>query len=108
VFGCDVCQEVCPWNRKAPPARDPAFAAPSAIDDVAAVLGLDRDAFADRFRGTAIRRAGRSGLLRNAALVLGERADASAEAPLRAAAADSDPVVRDAARWSLARFARRT
>jgi epoxyqueuosine reductase len=105
VFGCDVCQEVCPWNRKAPPSREPALAGPSPITDVAEVLGLDADAFRARFRGTAIRRAGRSGLLRNAALVLSQRADAaSAQSPLRVAAADPDPVVSEAAAWSLARF----
>jgi epoxyqueuosine reductase len=108
VFGCDVCQDVCPWNRKAPASREPAFAAPSAIADVASVLGLDADAFRERFRGTAIRRAGRPGLLRNAALVLGSTGRASAETPLRAAAADQDPVVRDAAQWALARLSVRT
>ena len=108
AFGCDVCQEVCPWNRKAPASREPAFAAPSAIRDVADVLGLDAEAFRERFRSTAIRRAGRSGLLRNAALVLGERADASSVlGALRAAAADDDAVVRDAAAWALRRLATR-
>jgi epoxyqueuosine reductase len=105
VFGCDVCQEVCPWNRKAPPTREPAFAGPSPITDVADILGLDADAFRERFRGTPIRRAGRSGLLRNAALVLAQRADAgSVRAPLGAAAGDADAAVRDAAAWSLARL----
>ncbi|HUF90878.1 MAG TPA: tRNA epoxyqueuosine(34) reductase QueG [Candidatus Limnocylindria bacterium] len=104
AFGCDVCQEVCPWNRKAPASREPAFAAPSAIDDLADVLGLDTDAFRARFRGTAIRRAGRSGLLRNAALLLGGRAgDPREQAALAAATEDPDPVIRDAAEWALAR-----
>ena len=109
AFGCDVCQEVCPWNRKAPPSREPAFAGPSTVTDVADVIGLDVEAFRDRFRGSAIRRARRSGLVRNAALVLGERGDpSSAVAPLRVAAADADPVVRDAAEWALRRLATRS
>ena len=104
AFGCDVCQEVCPWNRKAPPSREPAFTAPSAVTDVAELLGLDVEAFRDRFRSSAIRRAGRSGLLRNAALILAGRGDAAAVGALRAAADDIDPSVRDAARWSLRRL----
>jgi epoxyqueuosine reductase len=108
AFGCDVCQDVCPWNRKAPPSREPAFAGPSPLTDLAGVLGLDADAFRERFRGTALRRAGRSGLLRNAALVLAERpASAGVQAALTAAAADADPVIRDAAEWALARLSAR-
>jgi epoxyqueuosine reductase len=108
AFGCDVCQEVCPWNRKAPPSREPAFAGPRPVTDLTGVLGLDAEAFRERFRGTAIRRAGRSGLLRNAALVLGERvASAGAQAALETAADDADPVIRDAAEWALARLSAR-
>jgi epoxyqueuosine reductase len=109
AFGCDVCQEVCPWNRKAPPSREPAFAEPNPFTDVADVLGLDDKAFRERFRGTAFRRAGRQGLLRNAALVLAHDVErASPPAALYAAASDSDPVVRDAAEWALARFTARS
>lgn len=104
AFGCDVCQEACPWNRKAPPSREPAFDAPRAIDDLADVLALDEDAFRERFRGSAIQRARRTGLLRNAALVLGERGDESAGASLRKSATDSEPIVREAAVWALARL----
>jgi epoxyqueuosine reductase len=109
AFGCDVCQEVCPWNRKAPPSREPAFAGPGPVTDLAGVLGLDAEAFRDRFRGTAIWRAGRSGLLRNAALVLaGRAASAGEKAALASAAGDSDPVIRDAAEWALRRLSARS
>ncbi len=78
VFGCDVCQEVCPWNRKAPPGTEPALA-PAAVGaalDLVELLGLSDDAFRRRFRDTALWRSRRRGLLRNAAIVLGNRGDA--------------------------------
>ncbi len=73
VFGCDVCQEVCPWNRKASAPRDPDLAPSEAFGEVESLLTLDEGAFRERFRGSAIRRATWSGLRRNAALVLAQR-----------------------------------
>jgi epoxyqueuosine reductase len=102
-FGCDVCQDVCPWNRKATPATDPAFAPPE-VPAVEALLALDDAAFRERYRRTALWRARRSGLLRNAAIVAGNRRDATAAPALRSALSDDDPVVRDAAAWALSRF----
>jgi epoxyqueuosine reductase len=107
VFGCDVCQEVCPWNRKAPAAREPAFAPAGGFGSVASLLELDDTRFRERFRGTAITRAKRAGLVRNAALVLGNRGDSRALPALRAALADPAPIVRRAASWALARIASR-
>jgi epoxyqueuosine reductase len=104
AFGCDVCQTVCPWNRKSPPAAEPAFRAERPLEPLEALLGLDDAAFRARFKGSAIRRAKRSGLLRNAALVLGNRRDAAAVPALRRALGDSDPTVRGAAEWALARI----
>ena len=102
-FGCDVCQDVCPWNRRAATTNDPAFTPPAPLEP-AALLALDEAAFRERFRSTAMWRARRSGLLRNAAIVLGNRGDASAAPALRGALADPDPVVRDAAEWALTRL----
>src|SRR5262249_33670741 len=70
LFGCDICQEVCPWNRKAPRATEPAFAPrPDLVAvDLIELLGLPEEAFRQRFRGTALMRAKRRGLLRNAAI----------------------------------------
>jgi len=103
LFGCDVCQDVCPWNRKAPFGVEPALQ-PSedliAIDP-AELLGLDEAAFRRRFRGTALWRTKRQGLLRNAVLVLGNRGDAQAVPALERALDDADPVVHDAAHWAL-------
>ena len=102
-FGCDVCQDVCPWNRKASIATEPAFASANAPQPET-LLALDDAAFRERFRRTALWRARRSGLRRNAAIVLGNRGDATAAPALRAALADDDPVVRDVAAWAVSRL----
>lgn len=101
AFGCDVCQTVCPWNRKAAPASDPALRAAAPLEPLDAWLGLDDAAFRRRFKGSALKRAKRSGLLRNAALVLGNRRRPAAAPALGRALDDPDPVVRDAAAWAL-------
>ncbi len=102
-FGCDVCQEVCPWNRRAATTREPAFAGTAHLAPEA-LLALDEAAFRERFRGTALWRARRSGLLRNAAIVLGNRGDRAAVPALRGALADADPVVQRAAAWALSQL----
>jgi epoxyqueuosine reductase len=104
VFGCDVCQEVCPWNRKARPAREPALAPAAPLGPLEELLDLGGDAFRARFRGSAMARAKRAGLLRNAAIVLGNRRDRRALPALRRAFADEDAVVRRAAAWAVARI----
>ncbi len=108
LFGCDVCQEVCPWNRKAAPP-DPVFASQPDLEalDLTDLLGLDEDAFRRRFKGTALLRPRRTGLLRNAALVLGNRGDSSALPALGRAAHDPDPVVAEAASWAISQIVAR-
>jgi len=105
-FGCDICQEVCPWNRK---AGDPRAAIPPETDRPETVtlrelFRLSEERFQDLFRPTSLWRAKRRGLLRNAAIVLGNRRDASALPELTAAARDSDEVIRSAAAWALAQI----
>jgi epoxyqueuosine reductase len=104
LFGCDVCQEVCPWNRKAPASREPAFAPDAPLGPLAELVGLDDGDFRGRFRRRALWRARRAGLARNAALLLGNRGDASARPALREACEDDEASVRDAAVWALARL----
>jgi epoxyqueuosine reductase len=109
LFGCDVCQEVCPWNRKAPAGTEPAFAPWPELEaiDLLELFTFSEEEFRRRFRGTALTRPKRAGLLRNAALVLGNRGDPAALPALERAAADRDPVVRDAARWAVERIRQR-
>jgi epoxyqueuosine reductase len=104
LFGCDVCQEVCPWNRKAPAAREPALAPRAPLGPLAELLEMDDAAFRARFGDSAMSRAKRVGLARNAALVLGNRGDRSAVPALRRALHDADEGVRRAAAWALARL----
>ncbi len=107
VFGCDVCQEVCPWNRARPGAVHPEFA-PSegagATLDLDELLRLDDTQFRAKFRGTALLRAKRVGLARNAAVVLGNLGDPGSEGVLLRALSDPEPVVREHAAWALGRL----
>jgi epoxyqueuosine reductase len=105
LFGCDVCQDVCPWNRKAAPARERALAPAAPLESLEALLAMDEATFRTRFRGTAMFRAKRAGLARNAALILANRGHQSAVPLLRRALDDPDPGVRDAAAWALERLA---
>ena len=98
VFGCDVCQEVCPWNAPAVPAAgEDAWLYPSLTE----VLTLDEAAFRHRFRGTAVLRATRRGLVRNAAVALGNTGNRAAVAPLVTALSDPEALVRSHAAWAL-------
>ncbi|MBI3944667.1 MAG: tRNA epoxyqueuosine(34) reductase QueG [Armatimonadetes bacterium] len=108
IFGCDICQEVCPWNRKRPrPTTDteleprPENAAPALTE----LLRLDQEAFSRRFRGSPIQRAKRRGLLRSVAVALGNAADPATVPTLAAALSDPEPLVRAHAAWSLGRIA---
>jgi len=69
-FGCDVCQDVCPWNRKAPVSREPEFTPTERYPDASALARMDDAAIRERFRGTPLLRARASGLRRNASIYL--------------------------------------
>jgi epoxyqueuosine reductase len=106
IFGCDICQEVCPWNRHAPGSSEPTFqprGGETALS-LAELLGLDEQAFRKRFKGSAIKRAKRTGLLRSAAIALGNQPDPASFPALATAAAEADPVIREAAEWALGRW----
>ncbi len=107
AFGCDICQEVCPWNHKAPAPREPALLPrpERTAPDLIAWLEADPAEFARSLKGTALARAKRQGLVRNAALILGKRRVTAAAPALRhLLTTDPDPVIRDAAAWALDRI----
>jgi epoxyqueuosine reductase len=107
VFGCDVCQEVCPWNSHAPLSRQAEFAPREDCNpiELAGLFELDDAAFRARFRLTPLWRPKRRGMLRNAAIVLGNRQTASAIPALKRGLNDSEPLVRGACAWALGRYA---
>lgn len=107
LFGCDVCQEVCPWNRRVPEAGEPEFS-PSAdrtTIDLIELFNLTEEEFRQRFRKTPLWRSKRRGILRNAALVLGSQKCEAAESALQRGLADEEPLVQNACRWALERLA---
>jgi len=103
LFGCDVCQDVCPWNKNAPPTAEKAFAPCEEMNpmELATLFDLDEEQFRARFRQTPLWRAHRRGLLRNAAIVLGNQGDASALPALHRGLQDEEPLVRGACAWAL-------
>lgn len=107
IFGCDVCQEVCPWTRKFSRAtREPAFrpelemVAPPLIP----LMELTPEGFRKRFEHSPVWRAKRRGLLRNVAVALGNWGNGAALPALRAALGDTEPLVRGHAAWALGRL----
>jgi epoxyqueuosine reductase len=106
LFGCDICQEVCPWNRDVPAATPHEFEPAPGMNpiDLLPLFSLDDTAYRARFRRTPLWRPKRRGLLRNAALVLGNRPTEAALPALTAGLADSEPLVREASAWALGQF----
>jgi epoxyqueuosine reductase len=108
IFGCDICQEVCPWNRRfAQPTAEPAFQprpqaiAPHLLD----LMALDDNSFERRFRHSPVKRAKRRGLLRNVAVALGNWGNPVALPPLVRALRDAEPLIRGHVAWALGRIA---
>jgi epoxyqueuosine reductase len=119
IFGCDECQEICPWVRRyaRPSPRsflhsaweqalsyDPDRVAPKLID----LLRLDEAGFRARFKGTPILRAKRRGLLRNVAVALGNWGNPEALPVLAQALQDPEPLIREHAIWAIGQINRQT
>jgi epoxyqueuosine reductase len=106
IFGCDICQAVCPWNHKAPESSERAFLprAGFAAPELIPLLRLSDEEFRARFRGSPITRAKRRGLLRNVAVALGNLRDPKALSALEAALSDAEPLIRSHAAWALGRL----
>jgi epoxyqueuosine reductase len=106
VFGCDACQEVCPYNRAAPPSTWPALAPDRARATLPLpeLLSLGEEDFRARFRGAAVLRTRRRGLVRNACIAAGNSGDPSLLPILVRLLEDSEPLVREHATWAIARL----
>ncbi len=105
VFGCDICQDVCPWNRRAPVSLDAELAVrPELVNPALSWLAeLDAESFRGLFRQSPIQRAKLAGLLRNVAIAMGNSGLAEHLPKLREWAASPDPVLAEAAQWALTR-----
>jgi epoxyqueuosine reductase len=104
IFGCDICQEVCPWNLKfGKPSQEPAYESsfqtdgPSLVD----LMVLSEEEFSIRFSGSPIKRAKRRGLLRNVAVALGNWGQSEAVPALARALDDPEPLIRGHSAWAL-------
>jgi len=103
VFGCDICQDVCPWNGRAPVAREGALPARGELvnPSLAWLAGLDGPAFNRLFRGSPLERTGRKRLLRNVAIAMGNSGEREFAGQLKEWASGEDSVLVEAAEWAL-------
>jgi epoxyqueuosine reductase len=102
IFGCDICQEVCPWNSD---GTDGEPVCDALMPSLAELLALDAEGFNRRFRGSAIKRTKRRGLLRNAAIALGNSGNPAALPILaRTLEGEPEPLVRAHAAWAIGRL----
>jgi epoxyqueuosine reductase len=108
VFGCDICQDVCPWNRKAPATDKPEFRPREGLVNpaLAWLAEISAEGFREKFRGSPIKRAKHSGLRRNALIAIGNSGDQSLLPDVERASSDPDPVVAEAAQWAKDRLLR--
>ena len=106
VFGCDICQMVCPWNRFAGEG-DPALEEREASVSLTEDLTLTPRAFNPRFKGSPVKRAKRRGYLRNVAIALGNTGDMHALPVLQNALNDEEPMIREHSRWAIEKIDQR-
>lgn len=105
IFGCDICQDVCPWNGRAPMSREPAFEPRHFAPPLEALAGLSEDQFRAMFQSSPIQRAKYAGFLRNVAIAMGNSKLEKFREPLERLAAFPNQLVAEHARWALGRLA---
>jgi epoxyqueuosine reductase len=103
AFGCDICQDVCPWNRRAPITAEAAFAARD-LPALTELVALSEEGYQEQLRESPLRRARRDGLARNAAVALANTGDPGAVTALARGLADANPLVRSHVAWALGRL----
>jgi epoxyqueuosine reductase len=106
VFGCDICQDVCPWNRRAPVAAAPALPARNELVNPALewLAGMDGATFNRWFRGSPLERTRRKRVLRNVAIAMGNSGERCFLPQLESWAAGEDAVLAEAAAWAIRRL----
>jgi len=110
VFGCDICQDVCPWNRKAPASSKPEFQPREGLVNpaLAWLAEISEEEFREKFRGSPIKRAKHNGLRRNALIAIGNSGDRSLLSVAERASHDSDPTIAETAHWAKEKLERET
>lgn len=106
VFGCDICQDVCPWNRRAAVTAEPGFAPREFAPDLERLAQIGEEEFRRMFRHSPVSRAKYRGYLRNVAIAMGNSRLEKFRAPLEKLAASEDVLVAEHARWALGRLLR--
>jgi epoxyqueuosine reductase len=104
VFGCDICQDVCPWNRKAATTEDPAFAPVAMNPPLEKLASLSKQEFDEMFRSSPVKRSRHAGFLRNVAVAMGNSGSARFRLPLERMAQSDDAMVAAHASWALAQL----
>jgi epoxyqueuosine reductase len=104
VFGCDICQDVCPWNRRSPVTREPAFQPRTFAPSLERLAALNETDFRQLFRDTPVSRAKYRGFLRNVAVAMGNAGLEKFRDPLKKLAGSEDAIVAEHARWALRRL----
>jgi epoxyqueuosine reductase len=103
IFGCDICQDVCPWNRKAPATEIDDFQPRPELVNPALewVAAMSVEEFREAFRRSPVRRAKRTGIRRNAVIAMGNSGEQKFLPLLEELTADNDEVISEAAAWAL-------
>jgi epoxyqueuosine reductase len=104
IFGCDICQDVCPWNTRAPETLDARFTSAVIGASLEELADLSPDEFRARFRNTPVWRAKYSGFIRNVAVAMGNSGAARYRRILERLAASDDSSIAEHARWALGRL----
>ncbi len=103
VFGCDICQDVCPWNNRAAMTLEPEFSPREIAPPLERLAGLTETEFREMFRGSPVTRSRYSGFLRNVAVAMGNAPSERFRPALERLASSPDSVVAEHARWALER-----